>query len=88
MIRNSIKAAVGLLAITAAWAAPAQAAKANPADLAQADKFLADLPPSCAASSKEVGADGAVTIRIQCSGNGKKLNGLVAIKDGVVTRVE
>jgi Spy/CpxP family protein refolding chaperone len=77
-----------LIATAAAVGTQAQAADANPADIAQADKFLKDLPKSCGASSKSVGADGAVTIRIKCDGNGKKMDGIVAIKDGIVTRVE
>lgn len=80
-------AATLTLATAAAWA-PAYAADANPADVAQADKFLAQLPASCGASSKSVASDGTVNIRIKCDGNGKKMDGAVAIKDGIVTKVE
>lgn len=79
-----------LMAASLLVGASAHAADANPADLKQADKFLADLPKSCGASRKSVEADGSVTIRIKCEdqGKGKKLDGVVAIKDGIVTRVE
>lgn len=89
-MKRNIGSLAGLLAITAGVAAwlPAHAADANPKDLAQADQFLAKLPKSCAASTKSVADDGAVNIRIKCDGNGKKMDGLVAIKDGVVTKVE
>lgn len=76
-----------LATMAVAWV-PAYAADANPADMAQADQFLAKLPSSCAASSKAVAADGTVNITIKCDGNGKKMDGTVAIKDGVVTKVE
>jgi len=89
-MKRNLGSLAGLLAITAGAAVwlPAQAADANPKDLAQADEFLAKLPKSCAASSKSVADDGAVNITIKCDGNGKKMNGVVEIKDGVVTKVE
>ncbi len=65
----------------------AYAANAKPSDLAQADKFLAELPAVCAASSRSVGSDGSINIRIKCDGNGKKIDGLVAIKNGIVTKI-
>ena len=65
----------------------AYAANAKPSDLAQADKFLAELPAVCATSSRYVGADGSVHIRIKCDGNGKQVDGLVAIKNGIVTKI-
>ncbi len=64
------------------------AAEAHPSDLAQANKFLAELPPACSGSYKYVSSDGTVNIRIKCDGNGKKMDGLVAIKNGVVTKVK
>src|SRR3546814_12127973 len=57
-----------LATMAAAWA-PAYAADANPADVAQADKFLAKLPSSYAARTKSVADDGAVNITIKCDGN-------------------
>ncbi len=66
----------------------ANAADASSSDLAQANKFLAELPPACANSYKYVGSNGAVNIRIKCDGNGKKMDGLVAIKNGVVTKIQ
>ena len=65
----------------------AYSAEAKPSDLAQADKFLAELPAACAASSRYVGADGTVNIRIKCDGNGKQVDGLVTIRNGVVTKI-
>lgn len=64
-----------------------EAAKANPSDIAQATKFLASLPAACAQSSQHVGTDGAVNIRVLCDGNGKTMDGLVVIKDGIVTKI-
>ena len=87
-MKYGIGAIAALLAATIAYSGAASAVEANPADLAQADKFLKDLPKSCGSSSKSVDADGAVSIRIKCDGNGKKMDGLVSIKDGIVTRVE
>ncbi|WP_028080247.1 PepSY domain-containing protein [Solimonas soli] len=89
-MRRNIEATAGLLLLAALCAAAglAQAAEANPADMKQADKFLAQLPKTCGASSKSVADDGSVNIRIKCDGNGKKMDGLVAIKDGIVTKVE
>lgn len=84
---NTTTKVLMLATMAAAWA-PAYAADANPADVAQADKFLAKLPSSCAASSKSVASDGTVNITIKCDGNGKKMDGVVAIKDGIVTKVE
>jgi hypothetical protein len=77
-----------LIAATVATWATADAAEANPSDLAQANKFLADLPPACSASYKYVASDGTVNIRLKCDGNGKKMDGLVAIKNGVVTKIQ
>ncbi|NKF24788.1 hypothetical protein [Solimonas marina] len=88
MTRKTRYAVPFFVAASAVVCGAAWAAEANPADIQQADKFLAKLPPSCASSSKAVGADGAVTITIKCDGNGKKMNGVVSIKDGVVTKIE
>jgi hypothetical protein len=65
----------------------AAAVDANASDLAQANKFLVDIPPACSKSYKIVGDNGAVNIHILCEGNGKKMDGLVVIKDGVVTKI-
>ena len=65
----------------------AEAADANASDLAQANDFLVEIPPACSKSYKTVGDDGAVNIHILCEGNGKKTDGLVVIKDGVVTKI-
>ncbi|MDX2299414.1 MAG: hypothetical protein NW204_06790 [Xanthomonadaceae bacterium] len=66
----------------------ASAADASRSDLAQADRFLAELPSACSGSYKYVGSDGTVNIRVKCDGNGKKMNGLVTIKNGIVTNVQ
>lgn len=76
-----------LIAATVATWATAHAAEASPSDLSQANKFLADLPSACSGSYKSVGPDGSVNIRVICDGNGKKMDGLVVIKNGVVTKV-
>lgn len=64
-----------------------EGAKANPSDIAQATKFLASLPAACSQSSQHVGTEGAVNIRVLCDGNGKTMDGLVVIKDGIVTKI-
>lgn len=53
-----------LMLIVLASGISAYAANAKPSDLAQADKFLAELPAVCAASSRYVGAEGSVNIRL------------------------
>ena len=58
---------------------------ASPSDLSQADKFLAGLPSSC--SGSRVGSGGAVSIRVICDGNGKKMDGLIVIENGIITKV-
>lgn len=60
---------------------------ANPADVAEAEKFLSDLPPACSSSHASASADGTVNIRVLCSGNGKSMDGFFSIKNGVVTQV-
>ena len=67
---------------------PVCAAEPNPSDLAQANKFLADLPGACSSSYKYISPDGTVNIRIKCDRNGKKIDGLIAIKNGVVTDIK
>jgi len=89
-MKREIQWTVGRLMVAATlvvWGA-AHAADANPADLKQADEFLAKLPKSCSGSSKSVATDGTVNIRIKCDGDGKKMDGMVAIKDGIVTEVQ
>jgi len=64
------------------------ASRANRADIAQAEKFLAELPPACAKSHAYADPDGTVNIRLICSGSGKAMDGLVAIRNGRVIRVD
>lgn len=71
-----------------ACAAVQNAAKANPSDVSQAEKFLADLPPACSASYASVADDGTVNIRIICNGSGKSTNGSISIKNGLVTQAQ
>lgn len=75
-----------IVAIVATWTT-AEAAEANSSDLAQAIDFLTKLPPACSGSHKYVDADGAVNIRVVCDGDGKKMDGLIVIKNGLVTKV-
>lgn len=63
------------------------AANANPSDVAQAETFLAKLPAACSASHASASSDGTVSIRIVCNGSGDSMDGLVTIKNGVVTNV-
>lgn len=79
---------LGASAVLVAFTAfRAVAGEASASDLAQADKFLAEIPPACAKSYKSVGSDGSVRIHILCSGNGKTTDGLVVIRNGVVTKI-
>jgi len=63
------------------------AAYANPSDVAQAEKFLAGLPVACSDSHAYASNDGTVNIRIICNGASKSMDGLVTIKNGVVTKI-
>jgi hypothetical protein len=63
------------------------ASLAKPGDVQDAENFLNELPAACGSSSASAGADGAVTIRVVCSGNGKAMDGTVRIKDGIVTDI-
>ncbi len=59
----------------------------NSSDVTVAEKFLNDLPAACSASSASASSDGTINIRILCNGNGKSMDGLVSIKNGIVTKV-
>lgn len=78
-----------LLASTTASAGGgvSNAGSANPSDVAQAEKFLTGLPGACSASDASASSDGTVNIRIICNGSGKSTDGLVSIKNGVVTQI-
>ena len=80
-------AVVLALITTSTFAQVQNAARANRADVAEAEKFLAQLPSAFSGSHAYATEDGTVNIRIICSGSGKAMDGLVAIKNGVVTKV-
>jgi len=63
------------------------AQSASPSDVKQANQFISSLPPACKNSSMTTKADGAVAIRILCEGNGQSSDGLIEIKNGVVTKI-
>ncbi|MDY7096188.1 MAG: zinc ribbon domain-containing protein [Acidobacteriota bacterium] len=60
---------------------------ATSSDVRQAEEFLAALPPACGQTTASAGSDGTITIELKCSGSSQSLNGLVRIKDGVVTDI-
>lgn len=80
-----------LLTLTGpAWAAGPikDASRASREDVRQAEKFLAQLPPACADSQAYASKDGTVNIRLACAKDGKVINGVVQIKDGIVKNVQ
>ena len=66
------------------------ASRANPSDVAQAEKFLNDLPDACSGSYAHATNDGAVVVRLICIGSNtaKSTDGTIIIKNGKVTQVE
>lgn len=64
--------------------------QANPSDVAQAEKFLRDLPEACSGSHAYASADATVNIRVICIGSTKaeSMDGLITIKNGIVTQVK
>ena len=60
---------------------------ASSSDIQQAKQFLSQLPSACGNSSMSTTSDGAVVIRISCEGNSKSMEGIIKIKDGVVTQI-
>ena len=59
--------------------------------LPEAEKFLRDLPTACSGSYAYASCqDGTVNIRVICIGPTKaeSMDGLIAIKNGVVTKVK
>lgn len=64
--------------------------QANPSDVAQAENFLRDLPAACSGSHAYASSDGTVNIRVICIGSTKSesMDGLITIKNGVVTQVK
>lgn len=66
------------------------ASRANPSDVAQAEKFLNDLPDACSGSYAHATSDGAVAVRLICIGSStaKSTDGTIIIKNGKVTQIE
>ena len=62
--------------------------RAKPADVVEAETFLAKLPPACAETHAYASRDGTVSIRIICVKDGKTTNGLLVIKNGIVKSIE
>lgn len=64
--------------------------RASPSDVAQAEKFLNDLPDACSGSYAHATNDGAVVIRLICIGSStaKSTDGTIIIKNGRVTQIE
>ncbi len=60
---------------------------ASSSDIQQARQMLSQLPSACGNSSMSITSDGAVIIRISCEGNSKSMEGMIKIKDGVVTQI-
>ena len=62
---------------------------ANPSDVVQATQFLSSLPQACGESYMDASEDGTINIHIICRGSGEtpSTNGLVRIKNGVVTQI-
>ncbi|WP_221065264.1 hypothetical protein [Methylomagnum ishizawai] len=60
---------------------------ANPGDVRQAISFLSELPPACTKSSAYASLDGTVSIRILCESSDKFVDGLVEIRNGIVTKI-
>ena len=61
---------------------------ADPSDVTQAETFLAELPAACSESHGYASKDGTVNIRIICNGSSNSMNGLISIKNGVVTKIQ
>lgn len=62
--------------------------QASPSDIESAKKFLADLPPACSSSRMSISADDTVNIRVICNGSNQSMDGLISIKNGVLTHIE
>jgi hypothetical protein len=66
---------------------PSLASNANPGDMNQAREFLAKLPPACQNSKISTESDGTVVIWLRCNNGTNAIDGLVKIKNGIVTEV-
>lgn len=62
--------------------------QASPSDIESAKKFLARLPSACSSSGMSTSADGTVNIRLICNGSNQSMDGLISIKNGVLTHIE
>lgn len=59
--------------------------QANPEDMRQARKFLADLPPACSRSYISVATDRTVVIHVSCTDSTRSRRDEIRIKNGIVT---
>lgn len=62
--------------------------KTNPADMRQARSFISQLPPACNGSYIILLTDGTVRIHVVCTSDSKSMEGIIEIKNGVVTRIK
>jgi len=58
--------------------------QADPDDMRQARKFLADLPPACSRSRISVASDRTVIIHVSCTSGAKSMQSQVRIRNGIV----
>lgn len=61
---------------------------ATPSDLALAKGFLNKLPLECSSSYVTVATNNAVNIRIVCYGSNQSMDGLISIKNGILTHIK
>lgn len=64
------------------------ASYAKASDVQEAEKFLAQIPEACSNTRATAAADGTITIRLLCNGNGKSMDGSVSIKNRIVTELK
>ena len=62
--------------------------KAAAEDVRQAKELLRQMPPACAKSGAAATDDGEITVTIVCGDEPKSLNGLIRIKNGIVTEIQ
>lgn len=81
------RAPVSRLPAGAAQPSVSNSSFAAASDVRQAEQFLTSLPAACSGTSASAASDGTITIELKCSGSSQSLNGLIRIKDGVVTDI-
>lgn len=64
--------------------------RASSSDVAQAERFLNELPDACSGSHAYATEDGAVVIRLICIGSStaKSTDGTFIVKNGKLTQIE